>query len=213
LIARSNPHQTILALRKEHRRMAIKLSLGLTKKLGLPAYSSVGASCHLECEVDSSTLQADGGQFHAEAQRLFRLCRQAVHDQLGREVPAAHGPHAPTNGHVSSGGGANPAARSGSRTEPNESCDTESPVAIGISERQLAFIQDLANQIQGLGMRRLPVLVALQYDKNLTELSSPEASLLINLLRQVRSGKTPLVGLLEQDSADCDSADWDSADR
>ena len=67
----------------------------------------------------------------------------------------------------------------------------------GLSQRQLAFIQDLAGQIQGLGVRRLPALVALQYDKNLTELSSVEASRLISLLRQVRSGSVSLQALLE----------------
>jgi hypothetical protein len=53
--------------------MPIKMSLGLTKKLGLPAYSSVGASCHVECEVDSSALEQDGQRFHQEAERLFGL--------------------------------------------------------------------------------------------------------------------------------------------
>lgn len=186
---------------QEHHLMAIRLSLGLTKKLGLPAYSSVGASCHLECELDASALHADAGQFHAEAQRLFDLCQQAVHEQLGREIPTAHAPVSLKNGHVFPGDAptatAPDCAPDGLADPPNGA-----PEEVGLSQRQLAFIQDLATQIQGLGLRRLPVLVALEYDKNLTELSSPEASRLINLLRQVRSGKVALDAVLQEDTAE-----------
>ena len=33
--------------------MALKLNVGVSRKVGLPAFGSVGASCHLELEVDA----------------------------------------------------------------------------------------------------------------------------------------------------------------
>lgn len=178
--------------------MPLKLNVGLSKKLGLPAYSSVGASCHLESELDSTVLQADAQRFHAEAQRLFGLCRQAVEEELARELPADHQPRSSANGHMLRTAlldeGSHDDALAGPCDAPGE---LEPPIEWGISERQLSFIQDLARQIQGLGIRRLPALVALQYDKNLTELSSVEASRLIGLLRQVRGGGLSLRTLLE----------------
>lgn len=185
--------------------MPVKLSLGLTKKLGLPAYSSAGASCHLECELETAALESDAGHFHEEAQRLFALCRQAVEEQLAREVAAAHptGPWAngqtlccvPPENNVPenlSGDVDQAPGRNG-----DSLVDSEPSLDWGLSPRQLAFLQDLAGQIQGLGLRRLPALVALQYDKNLAELTSVEASRLISLLRQVCSGRVPLRTLLE----------------
>jgi hypothetical protein len=183
--------------------MPIKISLGLSKKLGLPAYSSVGASCQVECEVDSAILQQGAERFHQEAERLFGLCRQAVHDQLAREVPPNGALRTASNGHIAS----TCAAKPGARPDPAVSCvdsngDEEAQTEVGLSERQLAFIQDLAGQIRGLGIRRLPALVAIQFDRNLTELTSGEASRLIDWLRQVRSGELPLERLLEQETAE-----------
>ena len=66
--------------------MPVKLSPGLTKKLGLPAYSSFAASCHLECELESSAVQADAKCFHQEAQRLFHLCARAPPCEARREI-------------------------------------------------------------------------------------------------------------------------------
>ena len=37
--------------------MSLKLTAGVSKKLGLPGYSSVGAICHVELELDSGLLQ------------------------------------------------------------------------------------------------------------------------------------------------------------
>jgi hypothetical protein len=43
----------------------MKLNVGVSRKVGLPDYGSVGASCGIELEVDGSLLQHDLERFHA----------------------------------------------------------------------------------------------------------------------------------------------------
>jgi hypothetical protein len=61
----------------------MKLTVGVTKKLGLPAYSSVGASCNVEFELDSTMLHDLDG-FHSQVRAAYDACRQAVNDELAR---------------------------------------------------------------------------------------------------------------------------------
>jgi len=60
--------------------MPLKLNVGPSKKVGLPDYSSIGASCHVEIELPDSGPSG----FQAEAERAFAACRQAVDDELAR---------------------------------------------------------------------------------------------------------------------------------
>jgi hypothetical protein len=39
--------------------MPLKLNVSLSKKIGLPDYGSLGASCHVEVELDGSLLEGD----------------------------------------------------------------------------------------------------------------------------------------------------------
>jgi hypothetical protein len=68
--------------------MPLKLNVGVSKKLGLPAYSSIGASCNVEVELDSGMVHDPDG-FHAQVRVAYAACRQAVHDELVRlQTPA-----------------------------------------------------------------------------------------------------------------------------
>ena len=60
--------------------MPLKLNVGLCKKLGLPDYGSLGATCHLELELDQSLLQHDLDRFHQRIRDAYTACRQAVQD-------------------------------------------------------------------------------------------------------------------------------------
>ena len=40
--------------------MPVRLSVGLARKVGLPGYSSVGASCGLELELDGRLVISEG---------------------------------------------------------------------------------------------------------------------------------------------------------
>ena len=63
--------------------MPLKLNVGVSRKLGLPAYSSIGASCHLELDLESNLIRDPDG-FHAEVRDAFVAARRAVEDELAR---------------------------------------------------------------------------------------------------------------------------------
>ena len=61
----------------------LKLHAGVSKKVGLPGFSSASASCTIEAELDSSLLTDTQG-FQTVVQRAYQSCEQAVHDQIAR---------------------------------------------------------------------------------------------------------------------------------
>ena len=65
--------------------MAVTLSVGLQKKVGLPDYGSFGASCHVEFEIDRCLIDQDLEGFHHKVAGAFAACRQAVNDQLAQQ--------------------------------------------------------------------------------------------------------------------------------
>ncbi len=65
--------------------MAVTLSVGLQKKVGIPDYDSLGASCHVEFEIDRSLIDNDLDGFHQKVAGAFAACRQAVNDQLAQQ--------------------------------------------------------------------------------------------------------------------------------
>ena len=65
--------------------MAAKLSVGLQKKIGLPNYGSLGASCHVEFEVDPAWIDADPDRFRRKVHQAYDACHQAVQERLRRE--------------------------------------------------------------------------------------------------------------------------------
>jgi hypothetical protein len=94
--------------------MTLKLNVGLSKKIGQPDYGSLGASCHIEVELDQMLLFHDLDGLHQKIKQAFVACRQAVQDELYRhEHPdgdqsagqAAQQPAANGNGHHAAGNG------------------------------------------------------------------------------------------------------------
>ena len=77
--------------------MPLKLQIGLTKKIGLPDYGSLGASCYVEVELDSCLLRDDLDEFQRQAREAFVACRQAVLGELAREQHSSQGAE---NGHA-----------------------------------------------------------------------------------------------------------------
>jgi hypothetical protein len=97
--------------------MPTTLSIGFSKKIGLPDYGSAGANCQVEFEIDRSVLQEDLDAFHQVARKAFIACQQAVQDQLARQQPVnatanASAHPAAANGHgEASNGRSNGSAR------------------------------------------------------------------------------------------------------
>ena len=61
----------------------LKLHAGVSKKVGLPGFSSASASCTIEAELDSSLL-TDSAGFQIVVQRAYQSCEQAVQNQIAR---------------------------------------------------------------------------------------------------------------------------------
>ena len=70
--------------------MPLRLNVGVSKKLGLPDYSSVGASCNLEVELDPRLAHATWTASSDQVRDAFVACHQAVNDELARlQAPPA----------------------------------------------------------------------------------------------------------------------------
>lgn len=83
----------------------VKLSIGLSKKLGLPDYGSLGASCNVEVELDNSLI-SEHDKLQQHVRRAYVACAQAVNDELARQRTPANGaasPNKPANDNPSNG--------------------------------------------------------------------------------------------------------------
>lgn len=97
----------------------MKLSIGLSKKVGLPDYGSLGASCHVEVELDNSLI-GEHDKLQQHVRRAYVACAQAVNDELVRQRPPTNGaaePDKTANGNFTAGNGKHgngaPQARAG----------------------------------------------------------------------------------------------------
>jgi hypothetical protein len=181
--------------------MPVSINIGLQKKIGLPDYGSVGASCHVAFEASHDLLD-DLESFHAKVKNAFVACRQAVQDELARQqqtngavAPSGNGSHnAAPNGRsdIGASNGAGYAHANGNGQTGN---------ARTASEKQLNFAKQLAKGIQGLGIRRLETLAQKMFGKPLASLSTMDASGLIDTLKSVKDGSIDLNTVLEGNAA------------
>jgi hypothetical protein len=155
--------------------MPLKLNVGLSKKIGQPDYGSLGASCHLELELDQSLVFDDLDGLHERIKNVFAACRQAVTDELASSAAR----HINGNSQTTTAGQANDSAN-GHR----------------VTQKQLEYAQQLAAQIRGLGIRRLDGLAQLMFSKPLADSSSLEASGLIDVLKDIKAGKVDLAAVI-----------------
>lgn len=169
--------------------MPLNLSIGVTEKLGQPNYGSIGASCHIECELDSRLL-FDQEEFQNQVREIYASCAEAVREELARrQVPQNH------NG-VDVPNGVRPATNGGSHDEPaprNGDCHA--------SVRQLDYLQQLCRQIPNVGIRKLDSLAERLCGKPVPELTSLDASSLIDTLRALKEGRLELVAVLSEENA------------
>ena len=72
----------------------LQLHAGVSKKVGLPGFSSASASCTIEAELDGSLLQDHEG-FQIIVQRAYQSCEQAVQNQIARLTRNGGSEHMP----------------------------------------------------------------------------------------------------------------------
>ena len=155
--------------------MPLRLNLGLSKKVGLPAYGSLGASCHLELELDQSLLDSDLDGFHQRVRRIYAACRQAVYEELARQQDSPPWEDSP---------------------ETTGEHGNETSHSTMASAKQIEYAEQLARQIRGLGFRRLEALAQKLHEKPLAALSSSEASALIDVLKELKTGTIEVAEVL-----------------
>lgn len=78
--------------------MPMTIRTGLSKKIGLRDFGSLGATCEVTFEVSHSLLEDRLDTFHSKVQNAFTACRQCVQDELAgnRSRPVAAMPVATT---------------------------------------------------------------------------------------------------------------------
>ena len=162
--------------------MPVKLNVGLSKKVGLPDYGSLGASCNVELELDSVLLHQDLQAFHEHVRTAYVACHQAILDELSRQQASP----VPNNGHSAP-----------QRADPPPKEATAAPRTNGQrsslpSSKQLGYLRQLASEINGLGPAKLERLSERLYGTRVAALSRFDASALIDTLKAIKDGDIEL---------------------
>ena len=168
--------------------MALTLSLGSSRKLATNDFGSHGAHCGIELSLDPLAMEQPE-VFQQRLTRLFATCREAVEEELQRQLgnetvapPAELGTH----GRIAQDG--QPVNRNGNGSRRT---------ARGASEKQLKFIRTLASAVQGLDHNQLELLSERMFNSTVDHLSSMDASAMIDTLQAVKQRRLQLERLLD----------------
>ena len=182
----------------------LKLNIGFNRKLGEANFSSRGASVNLEIEVESGVVR-EPDKLQAKIDYLFKLAKASVDAQLnGTSPPQQPQPAANNNGANGSNANAN-----ASQTNGNGHSSAANANANGsgngnghhASEKQINFANQLAKGIRGLGARRLESLTGRMFGKPLADLTSLDASSLIDTLKAIKEGRVSLDAAFSEGTA------------
>ena len=158
--------------------MPLKIQAGLSRKQGLPDYGSVGASCHVELEVDGGLLDRDQQQFQEKVRGAFVACSRAVAEELHRQDQVLRQAESlPGSGESPRSNGTRRSTTGGRRQ---------------ITEKQIEFAAKLASKVQQLGADGLDAFCERCFGKSLRDLSSFQGSQLIDQLKAVKDGSVDL---------------------
>jgi len=158
--------------------MPLKINVGLNRKIGEANYGSRGACVNFEVEVEP-TLVEKPDQLREKVRYLFQLAKTSVEEEL--------------NGH-----GVKDAASSGQNGHGNGGAHNGNANGHGhqATDKQLGYARQLAGQVQGLGLRRLDELTNKMFGKPITDLTTLDASGLIDMLKQLKAGDIDLAAAL-----------------
>ena len=151
--------------------MAVKLNIGVSRKLGQPNYGSRQASIGLEVEIDSGLL-ATPEELQEKVRLLYRFADQAVEDELNYQTGSLLN---------------EVAAPTAVATSQEESGD-ESPIqqVRGLTDNQLRAIYGLARRLQLSPLRLVRERFRLEH---VEELDIRQASQLIEELKSCAEGQ------------------------
>jgi hypothetical protein len=156
----------------------LKLNVGLSRKVGEANYGSRGASVNLELEMETS-LATDPDALRDRVRQLFRMARASVDEELNGNGQASNG-NEPANGESRQhGDGHSESNGNGHRA----------------SDKQLSYARQLAGQITGLGARRLESICQTMFRRPLADLTTVDASGLIDTLKEIKAGNIDLAGV------------------
>ena len=166
--------------------MLMQLSVGVSKKQGLPDYGSLGASCNVTIELDGALLSHDLAEFQRHVNNAYTACAQAVNDELARQRADN------TNG--TSNRIPDHSAPRQNRVDGSTAGNGNSNGNNGhqVTSKQTEYIDQLARQISGLGTGGLKTLCNKMFSKPLSGLNSLDASALIDCLKNIKAGKIDL---------------------
>ena len=153
--------------------MPLKLSVGLSRKVGQPNFGSVGAWCQIESELDPIMLEFDVDSLRQRIRDTYEICSDSVNGELLRQArrseanqsPAVASDDVPVNRHAAGNGQQR-------RRRP-------------ATPAQLRAIRSIAAEIN----QDLDLILSKSFPaERIENLSVTEASQLIDYLRTVESG-------------------------
>ena len=173
----------------------LKLNIGFNRKIGEANYGSRGASVNLEIEVESGLVR-EPDNLQAKIDYLFGLAKSSVDAQLhgasqGEPVTTASAPSSNGN-EVHNGNG----HHDGNGRQTVNVGNGNGNGSHRASEKQMNFVNQLARSIRGLGVRRLETLTGKMFGKPMADLTSLDASALIDTLKAIKDGKVSLEAAL-----------------
>ena len=65
--------------------MPLTLNVGVSKKVGLPDFGSLGATCSISVEMEAALSHSDLEAFHGRVRNAYVACAQAVNEELARQ--------------------------------------------------------------------------------------------------------------------------------
>jgi hypothetical protein len=158
----------------------MKLNVGVSRKVGMPDYGSIGASCNLELEIEASLIDKDLDGFHSQVHRAYQAAHQAVHNELARLQTAGNPQskqpsHQDTRSHAGSG-----YSRANGTAFPSRTENGRSRVRKPATPNQIKAILAIARRRNA----ELGALLRQEYEVDQPEdLTIRQASELIDLLK------------------------------
>jgi len=144
-------------------------------------------------------LSGDVEGLQRQIRNAYASCSQAIKEELARQQQRQPASDAAPAAAPSGNGDGTPAAGNG---HSNGHSDEENA---RVSQKQMDYVRQLAGQIKGLGLRRVDGLTGKMFGKPLADLSAVEAGALIDVLKDVRTGKIELKAALKERSDESQS--------